>query len=220
MWAAFAAMAGLPLADTLPMAPQIVAQSRLGQAYALASAALILAALVRALSWPAALVWSFLGVFALARAQLSHAGGESLGAGMLLDALHRVLVGVWVGSVFIAAWLVLPAAKAPPLHYMQRLSRIATVALAGIVLTGGYAAWHRLDRPQDLVGHPYGVILAVKLAMFGVAAALGAYNRFVGFPAAVRDAGTLAVLVLRIESVFLLAALGAASVLARQAPPA
>jgi putative copper resistance protein D len=131
-----------------------------------------------------------------------------------------LLIAVWVGSVSIAGWLVLDRAdcEAPAL-FMSRLSRVAGLALAGIVATGIYAAFHRLDSPVRLVESVYGAVLLLKLLCVGVAVALGGWNRFIGFPAGGRDGWARARLVLRIESVFLLAALAAAAVLTMQQPP-
>ena len=221
MWSAFAAMAGLGLRDVGQVALDILIDTRFGHTYLLAMGALALATLARVLRLPVAVSWGLLLVFALGRAQVSHAGGDGLfSAGMLIDALHLLLGCVWLGSVFVAAWLVMPAAGlAPPLAYMQRLSATAAFALAGIVLSGFYGAWLRLDAPTRLFDHPYGVVLAAKLALFGVAACLGAFNRFIGFPAATRDGGAMARRVLRVESGFLLAAMAAAAVLTQQSPP-
>ena len=221
MWSAFAAMAGLGLRDVGQVAPAILIDTRFGHTYLLAMGALALATLARVLRSPPAVSWGLLLVFALGRANLSHAGGDgAFSAGMVVDALHLVLACVWLGSVFIAAWLVMPAAAtSPPLQYMRSLSATAAFALAGIVLSGLYGMWQRLDAPARLFDHPYGLVLAVKLVLFGVAACLGAFNRFVGFPAATRDGGAMARRVLRVESGFLLAALAAAALLTQQAPP-
>lgn len=181
MWSAFADMAGVELREVGSMLVEIVTDSRLGPAYVLAMAALVLAALVRVLRRSAALAWALLCVFALSRAQVSHAGGSLPGTGMLIDALHLLVTAIWLGCVFVAAWLVMPASrKASPLAYMQRLSRTAALALAAILATGLYAAWHRLGAPQRLFDHPYGLVLAAKLVLVGVAASLGAGNRFIG----------------------------------------
>jgi putative copper resistance protein D len=120
----------------------------------------------------------------------------------------------------VAAWVVMPAARrAAPLAFMASLSRAATWALGIIVLTGVFAAWQRLGSPARLVDHPYGVLLSIKLGLVGLAAGLGAFNRFVGFPAAKSGSGERALLVLRVESVVLLGALAVAAMLTMQHPP-
>ena len=221
MWTAFAAMAGASLQDVAPMLTDIVTQSTLGQLFLLSMSSLLLAALANVARAPAMLVWLLLVVFALSRAQLSHAGGAGpLNLGMLADALHLLLIAVWVGSVCIAGWLVLDRAESdPPWQFMEMLSRTAAWALAGIAVTGIYAAAHRLDSPARLIDSVYGAVLSVKLMCVTVAVALGAWNRFSGFPAADRDGWARPRLVLRIESVFLLAALAAAARLTMQQPP-
>ncbi|WP_426207912.1 copper resistance D family protein [Massilia sp. TWP1-3-3] len=190
-------------------------------AYLLAVATLVLAALGCVLRRSTLWAGILLCIFALSRAQVSHAAGSGLfGAAMLIDALHLLLGAVWAGSVFVAAWVVMPACgKAPPLHYMQRLSRAAALALAGIVASGLFGAWQRLDAPQRLLDHPYGAVLSIKLALFAGTALLGACNRFIGFPRASSDGGAMALRVLRVESGLLLGALAAASLLTLQPAP-
>ena len=222
MCAAFAAMAVVELDQVHTVFIEAVVHTSLGRAYGIAMAALVLAAMACVLRMNTLITVVLLTVFTLGRAQVSHAGGSGLfSAAMLADALHLMLIGVWLGSVWISAWVVMPSAGGePPLNYMASLSSAATVALAGIVGTGLFGVWQRLDAPARLADLPYGVVLSVKLALFAIAALLGAYNRFAGFPASTRDGGACALRVLRIESLCLLSALGAAAVLTMQQPPA
>ena len=214
-------MAGLALSDVGGVMADIVVETVPGRVVALAVAALVVAALMHAFSRQATVTAGFLLLFVLCRAQLSHAGGDgSPSAAMLADAVHLLAVGVWFGGVMVAAWVVMPASRLiAPLAFMASLSRAATWALATIVLTGTFAAWQRLDSPLRLIDHPYGLVLSVKLGFFALAALLGAYNRFIGFPEARGGDNARALLVLRVESVLLLSALGTAALLTMQHPP-
>lgn len=223
VWAATAMMGDVSLAQALSVLPQMLAQTGYGHSAlaAIAFAGILLLAPHFRHDWAAR--GALLLLFALARSSMGHAGEHGLfSVEVGVEWAHLVLVGVWLGAVALAGWAVLPAARVSPgpiKPYLRLLSGGATVALAGIVASGVFNAWQRLDSLNQLVDSPYGVALTVKLALIGGAVLLGAYNRFVGFPALARTGSGHALTVLRIESVVLLGALAAASVLTAQAPP-
>lgn len=193
-----------------------------------------------------------LAAFAAARVANSHAAENGLmTASMLIEWTHLVLVCLWLGGVTVAAWIVMPRptaaradadararaqvqtqvraqAQAPvhagaPVAYMRRLSGAATIAIAGILATGIYNAWHGLGAPANALGSPYGSALIVKVALVLLAAAMGGYNKLAAFPRAEAGDETAlarARLVLQIESIVLAAAMLAAAVLVAQQPPA
>jgi putative copper resistance protein D len=66
--------------------------------------------------------------------------------------------------------------------YAGALSSSATLALAGIVVTGLYAAWRNLGGFGHLLGNPYGTTLLAKLLLVGSAAMLGGVNRLFVMP--------------------------------------
>ncbi|MES2019079.1 MAG: CopD family protein [Pseudomonadota bacterium] len=213
MWAATARMGDLAPLEALLMLPQMLVQTSYGQAGLAATAC----AALTLLPWRGVIVQALLlALFALARASASHAsehGWFSVAVGV--EWLHLMLIGVWLGGVTLAGWVALPTGR-----HLGWLSQVATWALAGIVASGVFNAWQRLDAPGQLFGTPYGLVLSVKLAFIALAALLGAYNRFAGFPAAACGQGRAASLVLRVESVALLAALASAALLTSMAPPA
>ena len=214
LWAATALMADAALPEAFGMLPAVMMQTAYGQA-GLASIALVALLLARPRDWVAAVL---LGLFALARASVSHAGEHGLfSVAVGVQWLHLVLIGAWLGCVGVGGWMVLPAA--PGATYLSWLSRTATLALAGIMASGVFNAWQRLGAPGRLVDTSYGQILTLKLGLVAVALLLGACNRFVGFPAAARGNHGPAMMVLRFESLVLLGALGAAAVLASLQPP-
>lgn len=212
LWAATALMGDVGLGEAFGMLPMVLLQTAYGQAGLAGMAAAFLLLLVPHSNWPVRA--GLLLLFALARASVSHAGEHGLASMAVgIEWLHLVLIGVWLGGVGVAGWVVLPVACFPA------LSRAATLALAGILASGAFNVWQRIASPDQLLGHPYGLALTVKLALFAGAVALGAYNRFVGFPKAARGQPGRALLVLRIESLVLLGALAAAAVLVSTQPP-
>ncbi|HEU4775310.1 MAG TPA: CopD family protein, partial [Telluria sp.] len=219
--AAAARMGDTGLIDALPMWWPVASGTAYGMATLLAIGAALLAALSMRLWRVRPPAVALLLVFAAARASVSHGGeGGWWSMGCMVQAVHLLLIGVWLGAVALAAWVILPVARRPIDAYLAQLSRAATVALAGIVLTGAWNSWQRLSMPSDLWSHPYGMLLAVKLALFAAAAMLGGWNRLYGFPRARSGAPEAALLVLRIESIVLAGALIAAAALVAQQPPA
>lgn len=223
MWADTALMGDVPLTGALGMLPQVLTQTGFGHS---ALAAMAVAALLLVTSpgrwWPVR--GALLLVFALARASMSHAAEHGLlSAAVAIEWLHLVVIGVWFGAVALGGWIVLgQAVRAGGAlgPYLSQLSRGATVALGLIVASGVFNTWQRMDSPSQFVDSAYGLALTAKLALFGVAVLLGAYNRYIGFPTLARSEGAgHALMVLRVESVVLLGALAAAAVLTAQAPP-
>lgn len=218
--AAAARMGDSGLADALPMWWPVTIGTDFGRATLLAVAAVLCTRM-----------WNFrvvsaggLLVFVLARASVSHGGEGGLpSAGWVVEVIHLLLIGVWIGGVALAAWLVLPAARRLAVRmddYLDRLSWTATMALAGVIATGAWNSWHRLSAPSDLWQVGYGILLGIKLALFLIAVLLGGWNRLFGFPRAKAAALDAVLRVLRIESAVLVGALIAAAALIAQPPPA
>lgn len=189
---------------------------------------------------------SFLLIFAFTRVSVSHAAINGMfGLNVWIEWLHLLLICLWVGAVMVSGWLVLPCvfvfqkmqARATA-DYLKMLSLTATIALVGIVTTGAYNAYRGLGSLENLSGNAYGNALTIKLCLVAVAIGLGAYNRFIGFPAIVEIADSAnslnsteaqakawpgamfrLVFVLRLESLVLLGILIAAAVLTGESPP-
>ena len=174
--------------------------------------------------------------FMITRVAVSHAaesGVVSLPA--IVDCMHLLLTSAWFGLVTVSAWLVLPrmefqrkSDRRESSSYLTSLSGAAAIALGGIILTGTYNAYLGLGTPYQLINTTYGLVLSGKLCLVLLAIALGAFNRFIGFPAALSpiarekslaQAMERLLTVLRVESLVLFGALAAAAVLASQAPP-
>lgn len=239
LWIEAASMAEVPMAEAWPAVRSVITATHYGLAWMIGAAALLVVALSAAAARVRA---AWVGVVALAvllysRSMVSHAGaGGDFSWAVAVDWLHLVLVSLWVGEVLVAGLLVLrhlpdgaPGGRADCAAYVETLSRNATVALAGIFLTGLLGAWRVLETPQDLVGNPYGTALLVKVGLVLCAAALGGFNRFVIMPsllASLRRTGHPEgaaqhrfARILQAEALFLLAAIIAAAVLTSTPPP-
>lgn len=207
----------------------IVVDTGFGRAWAVATgvlvASLVLANACRYRAFPLRVLGTLLAVLATAQACMGHAAADGLGWLVPTMAVHRIATGLWAGGVFAAALVVLRETPdaVDVARYAQRLSALATAALAGVVLTGAASAWHALGgtlaplAPATASG--WSVALEVKLGLVGLAIALGAFNRFAVMPS-LPGAWPRFARVLRVEAVVLLAALVAAAWLASGEPPA
>ena len=175
-------------------------------------------------------------LIAAARAASGHAMEDGLfSAAVAIEWAHIMVMALWSGAVIVSACVVLPLHSRDQrdrpqlIAYLVRLSHWATFALAVIVATGAYNTYRVLAAPSDLLASEYGWILLTKLGFVVVAVALGAWNRFVGFPAVTRARrADLALefnlqpvlIVMQVESVVLFLVLIAAALLTGGTPPA
>jgi putative copper resistance protein D len=115
--------------------------------------------------------------------------------------------------------------------FVQALSTIATGALALVLATGAVNAWSGLAAGSSsaLLGSAWTVILLVKLALVGLAVALGGHNRLFGLPKLMADplgdefaksrSFHAFARVIFVEALVLLAVEVAAAALSTSAPP-
>lgn len=238
-----AAMAEVPVADAVPAVLAMLRSTHYGMACCIGAAALALGVALnlfmpgRLQRFTATATMATLAVFWYTRGMVSHAASDGDFSLLLVaDWAHLGLISLWVGEVFVAGCLILPAFVAEldddrkdRARYVAALSTSATLALAGIFATGLFAIWHNVGSIRELIATPYGSTLLAKLALVGVAAALGAFNRFIVMPDwLARETAGLPPppalpgrfqLVLQVEALVLLAALVIAVVLAGTSPP-
>ncbi|HSJ73905.1 MAG TPA: CopD family protein [Miltoncostaeaceae bacterium] len=116
-------------------------------------------------------------------------GGDRT-ANVVIDALHNGATAAWLGGLIGLAVLALPAVRAlAPADRARlgagvvvRFSALALTAVAVLVVTGVYRALAELGSVGDIADSAYGRALIVKLALFAVLLAGGAYNRLVAHP--------------------------------------
>lgn len=139
-------------------------------------------------------LWALAAPPAIALLALSWSGHASTGGdaavGIVVDGAHNIATGAWVGGLLGLFVLVLLPGRA--LADKKRISVVAPVvvrfsalaigAVTVLVVTGVYRALAELNALSDLVDTGYGRALAVKLAVFALLLAVGAYNRFVAHP--------------------------------------
>lgn len=195
LWFTSAAMAEVPVAKAGAATWAMLSATHLGFAWTIGMAALALAgagAFLRSDRHPALALLPLvaLAVFWYTRSMVSHAASEGdFSLPLLADWLHGALTSLWLGEVLLAGAIVLARAgemasddRRARAAFIGSLSSSATFALAGIVVTGLYAAWRNLGGFGHLLGNPYGNTLTAKLLLAGVAAMLGGVNRFIVMP--------------------------------------
>lgn len=136
--------------------------------------------------------------------------------------VHIVSAGVWFGGVVVMANMLTRRWRASvPLDAAAVAVRFSRIAAASLVLTGlaGLAlTWAIIDAPSDLISGAWGRLLLIKVALVGVAAALGGYNHFkvvprLGSGPDETGASDLLRRVVRVEGVVLLVVVAVTAVL-------
>lgn len=231
MWAATAVMGGVGLREARPVLWTMITTTDYGVLGCISLAAMGAVLIFRAISISCVareqLVTAALGVFAVARASMGHAGDEGWwSAAMASEALHLAAIGAWSGTVFVSAWTAVGSTRlglslAGTNRYLGAMSQAAMAAVGVIAVTGLFNAWLRIGTLSNLVHGLYAGAFLVKLALVGMALLMGAYNRYLGMRAASTSyLGVQGVkFVLRCESTILLAVLVAAAVMTSQQPP-
>jgi putative copper resistance protein D len=131
--------------------------------------------------------WLILGLVTLLAAIRSASGHASSEGDFTLrefvQFVHLTSIAVWAGNVIIAGLLALPALLRERLteaiaQLMRRLSSTVTIALAFVVLSGIYNAWHGLGGSlHPLANTQWGYLLDAKLLLIVAALAMGFLNR-------------------------------------------
>ncbi|BAN03493.1 copper resistance CopC/CopD family protein [Ilumatobacter coccineus] len=105
----------------------------------------------------------------------------------LVNSVHVVAGAIWVGGVVTMAAVLWSRHRAGRptrgAELVVRFSKIASLALAAVVVAGLFMAFFVLDSFGELTGTPWGQILLLKTVAVGLAAAGGAYNHFRLLPA-------------------------------------
>jgi putative copper export protein len=105
-------------------------------------------------------------------------------APVLTDWAHLSLSSLWVGGVFLLAFVCVPTAvrhvelRAPLSSMLARFSPLAMFCAIGLGLSGVIQGSRYISALSDLTTTPYGQALALKTALFVVLIGFGAYHQF------------------------------------------
>ena len=160
---------------------------------------------------------------------VSHATALGELKSMAFDFVHVLSVSVWTGGVVALLWCVLLVRRDETAEDARalgatvwRFSVTAMIATALLITAGVLQAFDRLVLINDLYETPYGIALAVKIALVAVALAIGAVNLLRWGPrlrAGIR-ARTGLIRDTVAETAIFVVVIGAASFLTAFAPPA
>ena len=122
-------------------------------------------------------------LLAYSAASSGHAANDG-GLAVLLDALHVLGAGGWLGTLLIVVIAGLPAALRAPegergtstAALIGVFSPIALVCATAVIITGLGSAWLRLGGIEALWGSTYGGVLLIKLGVVSLLVVAGAYN--------------------------------------------
>jgi putative copper resistance protein D len=181
-------MAGGGLADGLDALPNVLGRTHFGRLWLLRGAALGLLGGLSLVAWqparPARVV--VLAVVGLTTSLTGHAADRGdLSLAALLDWVHVVASGAWIGGLLGLAGL----ARRDPAwldrlgEVPRRFSRLASVCLLGVFLSGSYAVWLHLPAASALWSTAWGRVLALKLVLVVGLVGLAAEMRFRVLPA-------------------------------------
>lgn len=175
----------------------------LGTAYIVRVAALLVAALsglFRRLGPRALSLASAGGAVALASlAWGGHGAADDGTAGwvhLVADCAHLLAAGLWVGAISGLGGLILCRSAARDGVHLQdthralaQFSGTGSLIVAAVILSGLINSWFLvgLSGLPVLLDSPYGRLLTVKLALFGLMLAIAAHNRFGLVPALARS---------------------------------
>ncbi len=199
-----ASMSELPVWSVFPVLGTVLVKTHFGQLWLWRAAALLALWILWALQrrHPSARSLSAGGFIALAIIIFTLSGSGHPGDDGLLsltnlaNTLHIIGAFLWGGGIIAMMVIILPAllrsrAAARELIALTslRLSTLASIALALVLVPGLYNAWLLVGSWRGLWENLYGQLLLAKIALAGIMAALGAFNRYVYVPAIQRHAG-------------------------------
>jgi copper transport protein len=116
--------------------------------------------------------------------QQSHAAADGRFLPFVADWLHIVAGSLWMGGLLgfpillIGPLSTLPAETRAKLlsRTVGRFSKVATLAVTILIVTGLYATLLHVPGPRELVGTPYGRALIMKLGLLMILLAAGGIN--------------------------------------------
>ncbi|MFQ5660945.1 MAG: copper resistance D family protein [Gammaproteobacteria bacterium] len=192
-----AGMSGRPIAELGPVLPRVLLETHFGTIWMIRACAILLLYS----TWYATKRWqghrdlrplmaAALAVIAWTHSAAGHAADQGdFTWAQCIDGLHILAASMWAGSLlaftlagrgdFLQNTL---SGTAGPAVMAQRLSRLAAIALGGVLVTGLVNASRQLGAPAALWGTVYGTILLVKLALVLAMINLGAVNRYIHLP--------------------------------------
>ncbi len=180
------------LFGAVPLVPRVLAASHYGSVWKVRAAAVVVLWLWVWWRGTAKVPAAVMLVATLAIGWTYSATGHASAWGdfslaQIIDSMHVAFTAVWIGGLLVLATSARPLFltghdRAYALETALRLSRLAGLALLGVVLTGIYNAVTQIGFLSALWETVYGRLLLLKLCGVLGMAGLGALNRYRGLP--------------------------------------
>jgi putative copper resistance protein D len=128
-------------------------------------------------------LWFLSAVLLVSLAWISHAAAAMVQPlGLLGDALHLCAAGGWIGGLAPLATFLTRARMSFSLgekvaQVLKRFSTLSLCCVSVLVVSGISNSWLLVGSIHALFTTPYGCLLLVKLALFGILVGFGARNR-------------------------------------------
>jgi putative copper export protein len=220
-----AGMAGVSWRGALPLLGEVLAQTQGGHIWEWrlpTILALLIAAWMpmRDSARAAALLILCAALF-LAGSLMSHAIDFGTTA-IALRFVHTLAAGAWAGGLFGYRVGARPATPESHLSIQsaKMLSTLATWSVAILIVSGSYIAYEGLGHSlYHLLYSSYGRVLSLKIEVFALVLAVGAYNRFYLIPTIDQPSARRMLLrTVGAESLMLVGVIGIAALLAATPP--
>lgn len=199
-----ASMSELPVWSAFPALGTVLFKTHFGELWLWRAAALLALWIIwalqrRHLSARGLSAGAFLALAAIifTLSGSGHLGDDGLlSLANLANTLHIIGAFLWGGGIIAMMVIILPAllrdrtaARELIALTSLRLSTLAGIALAMVLVPGIYNAWLLVGSWRGLWENLYGQLLLAKIVLAGAMAGLGALNRYVYVPAIQRHAG-------------------------------
>jgi copper resistance protein D len=221
-----AEMAGVSWRSAIPLLGEVLEQTQSGHIWEwrlpVTLAILIAAWIPMRDSVRAIVLWILCEALFLAGSLMSHAIDFGMTA-IVLRFVHTMAAGAWAGGLF-GYWVGARPASAESYLSIEAgrvLSKIATWSVIILIASGIYLAYEGLGGSlYHLRYSSYGRVLSIKVAVFALVLAIGAYNRFSLIPTIDKPAARRTLLrTVAAESLMLVGVIGLAALLS-STPPA
>lgn len=200
-----ATMAEVSLAEAMPLLTTTLFKTMYGKLWLYRISALLILIFLWVVHWLnfdmqkpvfASLVLLVVVVFTLSAS--GHAGDDGVFSLLnMLNSVHILGALLWGGIILVGVFIILPkliesneVRVADVIAQVSlRMSMVAGIALALVVLPGVYNAWVLLGSIEGIWQSLFGQLLFVKVLLVGVMAGLGALNRYAYVPSIQREMG-------------------------------
>jgi putative copper resistance protein D len=144
----------------------------------------------RKAQWPVltGILFSLLLIATLAMS--GHQGTRGyLSIPFFLDVIHTVAVSLWIGGIFYICCSYADLLKRPEkeindicLKVANRFSRIATLCVAAIIVSGVVLSVYNVKNWAKLITTDYGIVLLIKISLVLLITLLGGLNKLLFIP--------------------------------------